>query len=180
MKIKYKINTYSRKNVLILYKKSIFLIKLIEYEYVDVIDILENKLYEICPSYSLEIVEKEKMPGTHGLTIPETNEIIIREDVYEGALNGNGRDRFTIMHEIFHFLFHRGENISCYPGFARFEKSIPIYCDPEWQANSFAGAFLMDEKSIRNLTITEIMERYGVTFSAAKTQKSKVIRNFTI
>lgn len=99
----------SNKDIQQIVKKCKMRFSINEYEYVDVIDILENKLYEICPSYSLEIVEKEKMPGTHGLTIPETNEIIIREDVYEGALNGNGRDRFTIMHEIFHFLFHRGK-----------------------------------------------------------------------
>nr|DAY97256.1 MAG TPA: IrrE protein [Caudoviricetes sp.] len=143
-------------------------------EYVNVLEILENKLPDMYPNFCLEIIPKEKMPNKHGLTIPETNEIKIREDVYEGAFNGNGRDRLTIMHEIFHFIFHRGNNIIRHYGFARMEKKLPAYRNPEWQANAFAGAFLMDEETIKNLTISEIMDKYGVTYSAAVTQKSKI------
>lgn len=32
----------------------------------------------------------------------------------------------------------------------------------------------MDEETIKNLTISEIMDKYGVTYSAAVTQKSKI------
>ena len=142
--------------------------------YINIIDILERKLCELFPEYSLEIVSKKEMPNLHGLTIPNNNEIKIREDVYEGAINGNGRDRFTIAHEIFHFLYHRDKHIVNCVGFARTERKIPTYMDPEWQADAFAGAFLMDRKLIKNLSIKEIMKLCGVSKAAAKTQKSKI------
>lgn len=142
--------------------------------YIDVIQLLENKLYLLDKQCNVIIVPKKEMRNKHGYTIPENNEIYIREDVYEGALAGNGRDRFTIIHEIFHYLFHKGDNIERNIGFARMESKIPRYRDPEWQADAFAGAFLMDNEKIKNLPIREIMERCGVSYSAAKTQKSKL------
>lgn len=81
------------------------------------------------------------MGGLHGLTDPKTGDMYIREDVYNGACQGKGRDRFTIGHEFAHLLLH--DNLVL--GLARVDKNIKveIYRDPEWQANVFAGEFLI-------------------------------------
>jgi Zn-dependent peptidase ImmA (M78 family) len=52
--------------------------------------------------------------------MPQDSLIILREDVYEGAHAGNGRDRMTVAHEIGHLLMHK--NIA----FARAEPGVEI------------------------------------------------------
>lgn len=47
----------------------------------------------------LEIVSISDMPRAYGVTNPGTETMKIRQDVYEGALNGNPRDRFTLCHD---------------------------------------------------------------------------------
>ena len=73
--------------------------------YVDVLRILEIDMPNLFPNFDYEILTEEQL-GVHGLTTPDENKIYIREDVYNGAARGEGRDRLTIMHEIFHFC-HR-------------------------------------------------------------------------
>lgn len=71
------------------------------------------------------------MGAKHGETIPSENRIRIREDVYERACNGYGRDRLTMAHELGHLLLHRVETITL----AREDGDISPYKDPEWQTN---------------------------------------------
>lgn len=59
---------------------------------------LLDVLAEIFDNFSYEIVENNELPfGTHADTNTLTGHIRIRESVYEGACNGNGRDRMTIL-----------------------------------------------------------------------------------
>ena len=111
------------------------------------------------------------MGNNHGLTDPKNGKIYIREDVYEGACNGVGRDRLTMAHELGHYLMHR----DVATGLARVGdgEEIPTYCDPEWQANAFAGEFLMGSEVIKNMSVREVAERCGVSYQAAGVQKSK-------
>lgn len=141
-------------------------------QYIDVIHVLDVDMPSKFRNFDYEIVEEDEM-RFHGLTYPDKNKILIREDVYIGALNGNGRDRFTIVHEIFHYLFHTRQNIKqTENSFARESKSVPRYKDPEWQADAFAGEVLMDSDIISNMNVYEVMKNCGVSFSAAKVQKS--------
>lgn len=137
---------------------------------VDIVRLVENRLYELLGpyKYSFEIGSEEEMGINHGLTIPERNSIMIREDVYEGACRGNGRDRFTLAHELGHFLMHK----DCLVGLARVGtgEKLPAYRDSEWQANAFAGEFLMDSDVIRGMSAEEIAEQCGVSLDAARTQ----------
>ncbi len=80
-----------------------------------------------------EVLSISEMRDTYGLTNTKKNTLLIREDVYLGAIDGNPRDRFTLCHELGHFILHTPDRVS----FARGE--IPAYRDPEWQANTFAG-----------------------------------------
>ena len=138
-------------------------------EYIDIIGLVENVLPRLFSgsTLSVEIIEKEKMGNNQGLTFPETGKMLIREDVYEGACRGKGRDRLTVAHEFGHYLLHAGV------GLARAEGDVPTYCDPEWQATAFAAEFLMDHDVIASMTVDEIMEKCGVIRTAASYQKSK-------
>lgn len=122
--------------------------------------------------FLFEILTQAELGSDHGLTDPSTGHVMIREDVYDRACQGRGRDRLTIAHELAHFLLHNGVTL----GLARAgeNENIPPYCDPEWQASAFAGEFLMDADIIRNMTVSEIAEKCGVSTEAAAYQKSKI------
>lgn len=130
-------------------------------------------IFESLQKYGVttEIVPQEQLRDKHGETFPLQVKILIREDVYDRACSGYGRDRLTIAHEIGHLFLHGGANISL----ARVEPNyqIPIFCDPEWQANAFAGELLAPFRFIQELSIPDIMSRYKVSESAAKVQKSR-------
>lgn len=136
--------------------------------YIDVV-----KIFESLPKYgvTVEVVPKEILGDKHGETFPAQPRILIREDVYERACIGQGRDRLTIAHEIGHLLLHGPEKLSL----ARFEENAKIltYCDPEWQANAFAGEFLAPYHFIKNLSIYDIHREYKVSVAAAHVQKNR-------
>lgn len=74
--------------------------------YFDIVRFMEGKLLRLIPDFNLIVEEKSKLGECHGLTYSDRNEIHIREDVYECALKGSGRDRLTMAHELFHLLQH--------------------------------------------------------------------------
>jgi len=92
-----------------------------------------DKIYEVLPTliegFSFEILTEKEIGDDHGLTYPDKKVIQLREDVYEGACQGNGRDRFTMAHELGHLFLHR--NVS----FARnsHNTKVPLYMNSEWQ-----------------------------------------------
>ena len=98
--------------------------------------------------------------------------IKIRSDVYEGACNGVRRDRMTIAHEFAHFI------TLCVCGF-RLARSfgnvdVPPYCDPEWQAKCLAGELMIDSDLVKGMSRSEVSEKCGVSYDAAKLQLSKI------
>lgn len=140
--------------------------------YVDVIHLLDIDMPKHYKNFDYEILTEENM-CVYGLATPDSNKIYIREDVYLRAENGVGRDRLTIIHEIFHFLFHTRQNIRMSENnFARNDNKPITYKDPEWQADAFAGEVLMDSEIIRDMSINEISRNCGVSFAAAKVQKN--------
>ena len=65
--------------------------------YIPVITILENVMPLLFPDFSYEYVPREEFPKKkHGETDIVNHIIRIREDVYYGATEGNGRDRMTV------------------------------------------------------------------------------------
>ena len=128
-----------------------------------------ESIYEILPDvlegFNFEVVPEAKLGVEHGRTYPNRCLIWMREDVYDNACNGSGRDRFTMAHELGHLFMHR--NIQ----FSRNQSLEPpkIYMDSEWQADTFASAFLIDDKYLHQcLTIQEVVSTFGVSYSAAK------------
>jgi Zn-dependent peptidase ImmA (M78 family) len=137
-----------------------------------VVHFLEYGLTEIDENFSYEIVPIEEMRGRYAETYPEQSKIVIREDVYNGAVNGVPRDRFTIAHEIGHFILHRPDNIVLARG-NRHEK-VPAFKDPEWQANTFAGELLAPSHIIRGMSPEEISKNCGVSITVGKIQSKNI------
>lgn len=134
---------------------------------VDIVKVFEYILTQI--GVEFEIVPKHEMGTKHGETIPSENRIRIREDVYERACNGYGRDRLTMAHELGHLLLHRAETIT----FAREDGDIPPYKDPEWQAIAFAGELLAPYEYIKDMSVIDIASHYGITEKAASIQRRR-------
>lgn len=133
--------------------------------YVNIVKIFES-LADL--GVDIEIVPQSVLGDKHGETFPVQQKIQIREDVYERACDGHGRDRLTIAHEIGHLVLHGPKKISL----ARLASgaSIPTYCDPEWQANAFAGELLAPFQFIHGLSVDEVKLKYGVSAQAAQVQ----------
>ena len=143
--------------------------KLIEYEnkpFFPIVEFIEYVLTnpEFKDSAELIILEPDEMRDTYGTTNTGKNVISIRRDVYEGAVKGNPRDRFTLCHEVGHYLLPQPKCISYARG------SVPKYCDPEWQANTFAGELMAPRNLIQDMSIEEIMQKCGMSYQAAAIQ----------
>lgn len=139
--------------------------------YFDIVHFLDVELPQLCPDFTLIIEDRKELGECHGLTYPDRNEIHIRSDVYERACGGSGRDRLTLAHELFHLLQHDKTNIS----YARIAdgNSLERFRDPEWQANVFGGELLIPWHLTRDMTVEEIADKCGVSYTAADIQ-SKV------
>ena len=115
-----------------------------------IIDVLEFKLPKILPHYYLDIQDSTLMGMDEGRVMPGSDVLILREDVYMKACNGDGRARFTAGHELLHYLIHRDI------AFARSrEDSDKIYCDAEWQADTFSGTLFMSGRHLSKFKDSE-------------------------
>ena len=134
----------------------------------DVQRFAELDLPNVWPEFNLTIGDVHEMGHDHGLTFPDQHEVRLRADVYEGLCQGRGRDRFTLAHEIGHYVMHST------PGMARTLRErtkIPAYRDSEWQANTFAGSLLVALDVARQHPRPEELALVcGVTVEAAKAQ----------
>lgn len=131
-----------------------------------VVEMVELVLPKLVAGFEFQVIPKAEMGDEHGRTYPDKHLMYIREDVYEGACRGCGRDRFTIGHELSHQLLHEDVDITL----ARSDLRHKTYEDSEWQANALSGELLMPFKKIRRLTINQIVSTYQVSLSAAQTQ----------
>lgn len=131
---------------------------------------LEYVLPEMFENFELQIMSNIG-DQTEGLTTPDSKLIRLKEDVYNGAVDGNSRDLFTVVHEIGHLLLHSSEMTS----FARGDYEPKAYEKPEWQANTFAAELLMPYSIVRKLTTAEITEKYNVSRKAAEV-RLKIIK----
>jgi len=123
--------------------------------------------------YAVEILDIHDMQHHHGeahaLAIPAEQTILVREDIWQRAECGHGRDRLTLAHELGHLVLHSK------PTFARRigDTQIPAYRDSEWQANAFAGELLVSAGFVRRCRSPQEAARiFGVSEHAAQTQWS--------
>lgn len=139
--------------------------------FIDIIDIYENKL----PHFGIvvDILTQEELGNDHGLTIPDQGIIYIREDVYIGAHQGKGRDRFTCCHELGHLFLHAGISFARSQMPANDHRWIE---DSEWQANTFAAEIMMPVPFVQRLCSCcfDLQNTFGVSFDAANTRWTKL------
>lgn len=116
-------------------------------------------------------------PGVEGVTEPP-NRITIRDSAYDGIIAGNPRDRFTGAHEATHAVRHLhqiNQRFESTGGVRLHRRSeVPVYADPEWQANRGAAALLMPARVIARMTLAgkvaapDVARLFGVSMQAAE------------
>lgn len=133
------------------------------------LDRLLESMPEALPGFEFAVLESREMGGDHARTLPDNLQMQIRQDVYDGLCRGNGRDRFTVAHELGHLFLHSGMS------FARtWTPQQKVYYNSEWQADTFASALLIDEQLLAECrSEREVADRFGVTPSAAHARWGK-------
>lgn len=134
-----------------------------------VMDVLEFRLEKFVPGFVLDPCDEHEMGGEEGRVVAGENRIQLRNDVYERAWSGSGRDRFTACHELGHLLMHRKVAL------ARIRQDAhPIYRDAEWQADTFAGGLMLCRSHLATLRHPSVAAaRCGMTTWAADVMWSK-------
>lgn len=142
--------------------------------YFPIVEFIEKVLDHRLNMVRFEVGTRREMKGAEGYTCPNGEFIQLRQDVYEGACRGRGRDRFTAAHELGHFAMHTGVPLTR----ARVGDRLPAFRLAEPQANQFAAALLMPEGFIDPLGAEEaIMEQHGVSYEAAGHRLQYLRRN---
>jgi transcriptional regulator with XRE-family HTH domain len=134
-----------------------------------IMDVIEFRLGMVFDGFYIDVRDAESMGEDEGRVICGTKGIALREDIYVGAWNGNGRDRFTACHELGHFLMHRTVTMA-----RTREDTDKIFCDAEWQADTFAGTLLMSPRHLGKFTDPDnAADLCGMTAAAAKVMWAK-------
>ncbi|WP_297202238.1 ImmA/IrrE family metallo-endopeptidase [uncultured Flavonifractor sp.] len=120
------------------------------------------------------IEDSELPPNIHAVYRLNDNCMQIRNSVYIGACEGNGRDRMTLAHEIGHLLLLKHSELNLY---RNFDENTPCYCDPEWQAKCFAGELLIPADQVDGMSVDQVAKKCGVSKQAARYQLSTLVQN---
>lgn len=132
---------------------------------VNIVKIME----ELLPALEIDYIyeDDENLPSEYAVYSPLDKCLRIRNSVYIGACNGDGRDRLTLGHELGHILLLHGEEAML----TRSTEKVPAYCDPEWQAFEFARNLLCPIEGIHsNDDEFTLSERYGISLAVAEIQ----------
>lgn len=138
-----------------------------------IVHVIEILAFDKEVDFDFDVVPDSVLDSEYGNTNTSENVMIIRESVYKGAVLGNPRDRFTLCHELGHWLLHQPDRVS----FAR--GTIPQYCNPEWQANVFAAELMVPHYLVKGLSIERVMSECGVSRSCAKIQLACYAKSLT-
>ena len=136
--------------------------------YFPIVPFIEQIMPQIFNEFCYEVVNVSEMKGLYAEALPQLNLMRIREDVYNNALNDIGRDRFTLAHEVGHFILHGEGRVTL----ARINERdvIPAYRKPEWQANTFAGELLIPYHLIAEISASTVADYCKVSVQAAEIQ----------
>lgn len=128
----------------------------------------------------LEIVEQTNAAmglsdayTTHG----DTKRIFAKSSVFQGAVNGDGRSRFTLFHEIAHAYLHEG------PAMNRMSlvRDMPAYVKPfesaEHQANYSASSLMMPEEMVIECKEAETLAFRACASPAAARNRIDALRH---
>lgn len=129
----------------------------------DIADLMEIQLTREVKGYDFRVLEKVEMGDDEGKTYPDRAIVCIRQDVYDKAVEGDGRAKFTMAHELGHLVLHR--NIPLH----RANNNHRAFENSEWQANEFAGEFLMPRSLMSQCgNEIEVENKFQVSHQAAR------------
>jgi hypothetical protein len=131
------------------------------------LEVVEQRIPKAWDQFYCGVADDDELGGDHGRTWPDEGVILLRSDVYQGVREHQGRDRFTLAHELGHLVLHSGI------GMARrvSASEIKTYCNSEWQADAFGGALLIPpEVAISLRDVDAIVKACGVSEAAALTR----------
>ena len=139
-----------------------------------IVRFVERVLPVVYDGFELVVESEDAMGGRFGLTYPDKRLIVLREDIYDTAVEGKPFARMTVAHEVGHLLEHCGIPVAmaCRPA----DAELSPYRNSEWQANAFAGALLMPACRIVGMQTQAVASVYGVTQAAADVQTSAMCR----
>lgn len=130
--------------------------------------------YRVMPDDNEIFYDKEE-----AYTDVATGIIYIKESVIEQAcIRSYKRGAFTLIHELGHYLLHYLQSdarLTRVSGYVY----VPAYCDPEWQADTFASEFLMPFEECVNMGKDEIRKTYHVSRTAAEVRYNKIQEELT-
>ena len=154
------------------------MLQLSDVPYFPIVDVLEKVLPRVLgdeSDFSFQIGTHAEMGNAEGLTCPKGAFIRIREDVYEEACNEVKRPRFTLAHELGHFLLHTGQNQPL--ARANPNEKLRAFESAEKQADRFAATLLMPAQLISVLdSEASIVDRFGVSKMAARIRLEKLAK----
>ena len=134
-----------------------------------IMDVIEFRMQMIFDGFYIDVRDKESMGEDEGRVVGGTTALALREDVYEAAWNGDGRARFTASHELGHFLMHRTVTMA-----RTRDDTDKIFCDAEWQADTFAGTLLMSPQHLGHFTDSDhAADECKITRAAARVMWAK-------
>jgi len=117
---------------------------------------------------TVDVVDDENqvfvMTGVEAVCVPETATIYLTEATYAAARRDDPRTRFTVFHELGHFVLQHNKAM------ARHNYVAKAYLDSEWQADQFAAEMTMPLETILRLrlfTPTQIAQHFRVSLPAA-------------
>ena len=146
--------------------------------YFPIVEVVELVMPKIISGFYLDICDDQEMTerfgrGCHGMTFPDEKVMHIREDIYQRARRGEGRDRLTFAHELAHLLLHPGQRFA-----RRATQTTKTYMQSEWQANCFAGELLVSYRHIAQCDSPSVAATlFKVSLTAAEFQWECFVRD---
>lgn len=141
---------------------------------ISVLPILEFALDEMFVDGHLAVLSDGDMGGAEGRTEWARPVITLAASTYAALKRGDHRARMTAAHELGHLLMHTQRPVYNFKAPNRDKRY-----DPEWQADTFAGALLMPRDAfLKTRTIVEARERFGVSMGAVMVRAKKLGHKF--
>lgn len=131
----------------------------------DLLKVLEIILPKVSNyKFEFEVHSQNVMGDAEAAMSPDAMRMYIREDVYDHLHQNNARARFTVAHEIGHFILHDGVALARYN-----DGKHKVYEDSEWQANFFAAELLAPYSACETINdIPSLVDRFGISYECAE------------
>ena len=136
-----------------------------------------NKLKHAVPDFGYRRVPDAQLPDAEAQWYSEDCELSMRESVFVAMQRGDSRARFTIAHELSHFVLgHKGYLNRATSQLSK-DMTGPLVKHQESEANRLAPIILAPEYLVpEGATVEDIEKMFGLSATAAALRKEEVER----